>query len=53
MTMPAYGGLSNPIFPCIETLGWIADHTDAMKCIVNNENGECVGVFLPIEVQKY
>jgi hypothetical protein len=41
-----------PVFPCIETLGWIIDHTNVMKCIVNNENGECVGVFLPIEVQK-
>jgi hypothetical protein len=24
-----------------------------MKCIVNNEEGECVGVFLLVEVQKY
>jgi hypothetical protein len=38
---------------CIKTLRWIIDHTDAMKCMVNNEEGECVGVFLPIEVQKY
>jgi hypothetical protein len=51
--MPTYGGLLNPSFSCIRTLGWIIDHTDVMKCIVNNENGECVGVFLPIEVQKY
>jgi hypothetical protein len=42
-----------PVLPCIETLGWIIDHTDAMKCTVNNEEGECVGVFLPVEVQKY
>jgi hypothetical protein len=41
------------VFPCIETLGWIIDHTDAMKFIVNNENNESVGVFLLIEVQKY
>jgi hypothetical protein len=34
-----------PVFPCIETLGWIIDHTDVMKCMVNNEEGECVGVF--------
>jgi hypothetical protein len=24
-----------------------------MTFIVNNEEGECVGVFLPVEVQKY
>jgi hypothetical protein len=42
-----------PVFPCIETLGWMIDHTDAIKCTVNNEEGECVGVFLPVEVQKY
>jgi len=24
-----------------------------MKCIINNENGKCVGVFILIEVQKY
>jgi hypothetical protein len=41
------------VFPCIETLGWIIDHTDAMKCLVNDENGGCVGVFLLTEVQKY
>jgi hypothetical protein len=23
------------------------------KCTFNNERGECVGVFLPVEVQKY
>ena len=42
-----------PILPCIETLGWIIEHTDAKKCLVNDDNGRCVGVFLPIEVQKY
>jgi hypothetical protein len=26
---------------------------DATKCMVNDKNGGCVGVFLPIEVQKY
>jgi len=42
------GGLRTPVPPYIETLGWIIDHTDVMKCMVNN-----VGVSLPIEVQKY
>jgi hypothetical protein len=26
---------------------------DVIKCLLNDENGGCVGVFLPIEVQKY
>jgi hypothetical protein len=42
-----------PVFPCIKILGWIIDHTYTMKFIVNNEEGECVGFFLPVEVQKY
>jgi hypothetical protein len=41
------------VLPCIETLGWIRKHTYAMKCLVNDENGECITVFLPTEVQKY
>jgi len=24
-----------------------------MKCMVDNEEGECVGIFLPLKVQKY
>ena len=42
-----------PVLPNIETLGWIIDHADTVKCTINNEQGECVGVFLPMEVQKY
>jgi hypothetical protein len=34
-------------------LGWIINHTYERKCVVNDENGRCVGVFLPIEVHKY
>jgi hypothetical protein len=41
------------VMPCIETLGWIIDHADMVKCTINNEQGECVGVFLLMEVQKY
>jgi hypothetical protein len=37
----------SPVFPCIELLKWIIDHTDAQKCSINDENGECVRVFLP------
>jgi hypothetical protein len=42
-----------PVLPFIETPGWIIDHMDVTKCVVNDENSGCVGVFLPIEVQKY
>jgi hypothetical protein len=43
----------SPVFPCVELLKWLIDHTDAHKCLINDDNGECVGVFLPSEVQKY
>jgi hypothetical protein len=42
-----------PVFPCIELLKWLIDHMDTQKCLINDDNGECVGVFLPVEVQKY
>jgi hypothetical protein len=42
-----------PIFPCIEVLKWLIDHTDTQKCLINDENGGCVGLFLLVEVQKY
>jgi hypothetical protein len=42
-----------PIFPCIEVLKWLIDHTDTQKCLINDDNGGCVEVFLLVEVQKY
>jgi len=42
-----------PVFPCIKTLGWIIDRTDAMKYLVNDENGGCINVFLSTKVHKY
>jgi hypothetical protein len=42
-----------PMFPCIELLQWLIDHIDIHKCLINDDNGGCVGVFLPVEVQKY
>jgi 1-deoxy-D-xylulose 5-phosphate reductoisomerase len=42
-----------PVFPCIELLKWIIDHTDTQKCLINDDNDECVRVFLPLEVQSY
>jgi hypothetical protein len=43
----------SPVFPCIELLKWLIDHADAQKCLINDDNGECVGVFLPSKVQSY
>jgi hypothetical protein len=43
----------NPIFPCIEPLKWLIDNTDAQKCVINDDNGQIMGVFLPLEVQNY
>jgi hypothetical protein len=42
-----------PVFPCIELLKWLIDHTDTQICLINDDNGECVRVFLPVEVQNY
>jgi hypothetical protein len=41
------------VFPCIEVLKWLIEHTNAHKCLINDDNGGCVGVFLPSEVQSY
>ena len=41
------------VFPCVKILKWLIDHIDAHKFLINDDNGECVGVFLPSEVQKY
>ena len=41
------------VFPCIELLKWLIDHTDAHKCLINDDNGGCVRVFLPLMVQSY
>jgi hypothetical protein len=43
----------NLVFPCIELLKWLIDHTNTQICLINEDNGECVGVFLPVEVQGY
>jgi hypothetical protein len=41
------------VFPCIEVLKWLIDHTNTQKCLINDENGGCVRFFLLTEVQKY
>jgi hypothetical protein len=43
----------SPSCPCVELLKWLIDHTNAHKCLINDDNGECVRVFLPSEVHKY
>jgi hypothetical protein len=43
----------NPVFPCMELLKWIIDHMDTKRCLINDDNGECVGFFLPMEVHNY
>jgi hypothetical protein len=42
-----------PVFPCIEVLKWLIDHTYTYKCLINDDNGGCVMVFLLTEVHKY
>jgi hypothetical protein len=42
-----------PIFPCIEVPKCLIEHTDTHKCLINDDNGGCVRVFLPVEIQKY
>jgi hypothetical protein len=42
-----------PVFPCIEILKWLIDHIDTQKFLINDENGECVDIFLLVEVQNY
>jgi hypothetical protein len=42
-----------PIRSFIEVLKWLIDHKDTHKCLINDDNGRCVIVFIPVEVQKY
>ena len=35
------------MFPCIELLKWLIDHTNAQKCLINDDNDKGIGVFLP------
>jgi hypothetical protein len=36
-----------PIFPFIKILNWLINHIDEKKFLINNDNGGCVGCFLP------
>jgi hypothetical protein len=41
------------VFPFIELLKWLIDHNETQICLINDDNDECVKVFLPVEVQNY
>jgi hypothetical protein len=43
----------SPVFTCIEILKWLIDHDDAQKFMINDDNDECVEVFLPSKFQSY
>jgi len=42
-----------PFLPCVDLLEWIIHHVNAKKCLLNNEDGECIGVFLLTKVRIY
>jgi len=52
-SVPTYGCEKKHFFPYIDVLKWCIDHTDIHKCLINNDNGGCVGVFLLVEVHKH
>jgi hypothetical protein len=41
------------VFPCTKLLKWLIDHKNMQRCLINDENGKCVGIFLPVEVHNY
>jgi len=41
------------VLPYVEALEWIISHTDDAKCLINDDQGKCVGFFLLVEVNKY
>jgi hypothetical protein len=41
------------VFPCIELLKWLINHTDTQKCLINDDQWQVCRVFLPVEVQSY
>jgi hypothetical protein len=43
----------NLVFPYIELLKWLIDHTDTQRFFINDDNGGCVRVFLLVEVKNY
>jgi hypothetical protein len=43
----------NPLFPRIELLKCLIDDTDTQSYLINDVNGKCVEVFLPVEVKNY
>jgi hypothetical protein len=39
-----------PIMPCIELMEWVISHTKAQDCKIVNDQGECIGSFLPQDI---
>ena len=37
----------------VKFLKWLIEYTNTQKCLINDDNGGYVGVFLPVDVQKY
>jgi hypothetical protein len=35
------------VLPCVELMEWVINHTRAQECKIVNEQGECIGSFLP------
>jgi hypothetical protein len=42
-----------PIMPCSEAIDWIIAHGDVEHRTILNEEGRCIGVYLPFELEKY
>jgi hypothetical protein len=38
----------SPVFPYIEVLKWLINHIDTHKCLINDDNGGCVRLFLSV-----
>jgi hypothetical protein len=36
-----------PVMPCIELMEWVISHTKSQDCKIVNDQGECIGSFLP------
>jgi hypothetical protein len=48
-----FSAAREPIFPYIEIIEWDIIHANFKKPLIENNKGDCVGVFLANEVEKY
>jgi hypothetical protein len=42
-----------PVMPCVELMEWVISHTKAQNCRIVNDKGECIGSFLPQDINTY